>query len=563
MGVKIRKYIGKIIAFLILLSALLNIFSVFRYTTTKFFATIDELYSIPLATLSRTATVVISILLITTARGLFKRNKEAWTSSVILTILSILFHSFKGFNFEEMIFSVFILCLLFVSKKEFSVESKVRFNISFIRGISTSLFFFLVYYVFGAFALRNGFDEKVTVSNLVCNFLYNVIGVCSDTLMPHSRRALWFDQSIGIILIIILLFHIWRLFENYISKGEKVTCTELLPLIKKYGNDSLSYCATNSKKEHFFLEGTEGVISYSIQNNIAIASADPICDESDRGKLISAFQDEWKKRNVPSAFLAVSDKYLSLYKERRYKVLKVGEEAIVDIQKFDLEKDYTGKSGWKFRRAVRHISDLGYQFEFYTIHTLPSIYYSQLVEINGEWLKEYGGGKERGFAMTMSRLPNVSDPDCRIACAIKKEGDIPLVAGFIVYMPIYKGSGFSLDSMRKRSDSPNGLNEFLITHTIEMLKTEGYKQLSLNFVILAESLDQKTHSIFSRFGKKIIENMFKVTDIYFFAQKFHPEWINRYLVYEKIADAPKIISAILSLEGEIKIGKRIIDALKI
>ena len=64
------------------------------------------------------------------------------------------------------------------------------------------------------------------------------------------------------------------------------------------------------------------------------------------------------------------------------------------------------------------------------------------------------------------------------------------VAGFLRFVPVYGDEpGYSLDLMRRRPDSTNGMTEYLIAKAALALGARGFKRLSLNFAAWGRLLD--------------------------------------------------------------------------
>jgi len=533
-----KKYAPTVVGWLMFFSGALNVISVFREVTSTFL-TRKLVEYVPIATTSRTATLIIGLLLITTARGLWRRNKDAWQTALTLTLISIIFHLLKGFNFEEILLSIFILFILFISRYEFDMESQAKISLEFLKDFLNIAFVYIAYYFIGNFIIKGGLAHRV------------------------------FHQSILIVPVAILLIYFFQLFENYIVRPILTTPLDIIPILKKYGTDTLSYFATNSKKEIYFSNDHQAFLPYALKRDLAVSTGDPVGPSNYLGPLISNFKHFWNNKNINTAFYAVSDKYLPVFRQLGYRVIKIGEEAVVDIPIYDFERLYSGGHGKRFRRAIRHISELGIDYELKTLAELPASYYSQIVQVSEQWLNTYSIGRELGFSMNLARLPNAYDTDCRIALAVNKKSSIPQILAFLVFTPVYQANGYSLDIMRRLPDSPNGINEFMIVNTINFLKREGKSILSLNFAALTDSTGKnpillaKLASLLS----KRIKNIRYLNTLYTFNAKFYPRWVDRYLAYEKISDFPNLIIAIFGLEGLLQIDlsftKKLVGLLKL
>ena len=79
-------------------------------------------------------------------------------------------------------------------------------------------------------------------------------------------------------------------------------------------------------------------------------------------------------------------------------------------------------------------------------------------------------------------------PDAVLALAIAPDGSL---GGFLQLVPAPASGTYSLASMRRRRETPNGLMEFLIAGTIEWARERGVGELSLNFSVFAEYLGRE------------------------------------------------------------------------
>ena len=64
------------------------------------------------------------------------------------------------------------------------------------------------------------------------------------------------------------------------------------------------------------------------------------------------------------------------------------------------------------------------------------------------------------------------------------------VRGFLHFVPAYGRPAMSLSFMRRDPRTPNGLTEFLIVRSIELLGERGIEELSLNFAAFGRLLER-------------------------------------------------------------------------
>jgi lysyl-tRNA synthetase class 2 len=106
--------------------------------------------------------------------------------------------------------------------------------------------------------------------------------------------------------------------------------------------------------------------------------------------------------------------------------------------------------------------------------------------------------------------------------------------------------------MRRRPDTPNGLNEFLITKAALWAKETGVSELSLNFCAMTDLLDaERATTVLRRAVRRALllaDNVFQLERLHSFSRKFHPVWRPRYVCVEKLTDLPLVGIAYLHLE---------------
>lgn len=176
---------------------------------------------------------------------------------------------------------------------------------------------------------------------------------------------------------------------------------------------------------------------------------------------------------------------------------------------------------------------------------------TQVHEISQQWVESKGGG-ERGFSMTLGRLPRLTDHDCEIVVA-HQGGQ---VYGYLCMAPVYRGESWSLDAMRRRPDGPNGLTEFLVIHAAQAYQDRGYDRLSLNFAALANSaddIDSRGVEETRRFLFEHLSSVYQLKSLYQFNGKFEPLWRSRYLAYRDVLKIPKLAVAIAQSEDPIRL----------
>lgn len=164
---------------------------------------------------------------------------------------------------------------------------------------------------------------------------------------------------------------------------------------------------------------------------------------------------------------------------------------------------------------------------------------------------------------TLGGLDELHDNRVKILYAIDESGR---VLGVTSWMPTYRNNkviGWTLDFMRHRTDSPNGIMELLIARMAERLRDEGISNpdsavefMSLSAAPLAgieedelTSGSKKSTNIMNHtlaMMSDILEPAYGFKSLYFFKKKFQPEASPVYVCYLDSAKLAQISLAVTS-----------------
>ena len=123
---------------------------------------------------------------------------------------------------------------------------------------------------------------------------------------------------------------------------------------------------------------------------------------------------------------------------------------------------------------------------------------------------------------------------------------------FLHFVPVCGRPAMSLSFMRWERGTPNGLSEFLVVKSIELLRDRSI-ELSLNFAAFARVM----HSPECRMDRLLrrvaawFNPFFQIESLYRFNAKFSPRWEPRYLVYEGAAGLARAGLAAMRAEGQL------------
>jgi lysylphosphatidylglycerol synthetase-like protein (DUF2156 family) len=130
------------------------------------------------------------------------------------------------------------------------------------------------------------------------------------------------------------------------------------------------------------------------------------------------------------------------------------------------------------------------------------------------------------------------------------------VLGFLVLVPVFQRHAWSLDAMRRRGASPNGLTEFLVISACEEYRERGYQELSLNFATLSNLEDNIASRAVEGTRSFLFDHLssfYQLKSLQQFNAKFAPTWRSRYMAYDGILNFPRLAFAVLQAEDPIRL----------
>lgn len=368
-------------------------------------------------------------------------------------------------------------------------------------------------------------------------------GVAMHGWAMAFRVSLTVMAVIGFTVLTAMLFRPYR--DTNGAGGERLQRAR--ELVRTHGSDSLAYFNLRHDKSLFFL-GDEAFLAYRVVGDVAVMSGDPVGPANLAPGLLADFKEYCLQRGWRLGGIGASGSLAPLYEQVGLKAFSLGEEAVVNLQRFSLD----GRAMRKLRQSVNRLDRMGYTMEFMFNAGIPAHVRHELARISADWR---GGKEEAGFSMGLGRLLAPEDPDCLLSVAYD-EGMNPV--GFLYFVPMYPHLGYSLDIHRYKPGTPGSLNEFMIARTALFLKENGYSDLSLHFLALSQHYREDSPREASRFWAFMAEKLdrvFPIVSSYRFDRKFQPGYNPRVLLHQSAADLLLVGFSIMRAESALKITR--------
>lgn len=284
-----------------------------------------------------------------------------------------------------------------------------------------------------------------------------------------------------------------------------------------------------------FLRSASGnsFLMYQVEGRSWIVMGDPVGERSEWPDLIWAFRDQVDRAGGRPVFYEVSGENLGLFADAGLVAHKLGEEAVVDLARLDLE----APAAKAFRADLRRGERDGLSFETVPAQRLAPLL-PELTEISAEWL-EAKHASEKGFSLGRFEPDYLLQFDCAI---VRQDQEV------IAFANIWRGAGSSeasLDLMRHRRAVPRVTMPFLILHMMLQAKAEGFNRFNLGMAPLAGMARHRLAPWSQSVGRLVFdhgERLYGFAGLRQFKEQFHPIWRPRYL-----ACRPGLLPLLLSL----------------
>ena len=499
---------------------------------------------------------VIGFILLTLASNLLRRKRIAWLVTVGLLIVSIVVHLVKGLDVEECLLSGVLLFQLLVMRKTFTAKSDRPSIAQGIRVLLGALLFTLAYGTIGFYIL----DGRFEVNERAVNFdwddaLFQTFAMffTADNagLVPKTRFAEFFADSIygiGSVTLGYALLMLLRpvLLRNSASFSERNKAKEV---VAEYGRTTLARLALLEDKSYYFSPSGKSTIAYVPKGRGAIALGDPIGPAEDRKEAILGFQEFCDRNDWYPAFYQTLPDDLEMYSSLGFRVVQIGEAAIVNLKDFTLK----GKANQNLRTAINRLTKAGHQVKFYE-PPLSLELMRQMKAVSDEWLQMVQGA-EKQFSVGWFNETYLRETP---AIAIHtQDGKISAFANMISSGNLIVG----VDLMRRCTEVENGTMECLFASMLQHCQELGYAEFDLGLSALAGVGEAEKSGRLEKVLIYLSEHLTKFYNfkgLHSFKDKFGPQWEPRYLVYPSLGSLPDVVVALIRADS----GDRLWDYLR-
>ncbi|HZC08383.1 MAG TPA: phosphatidylglycerol lysyltransferase domain-containing protein [Ktedonobacterales bacterium] len=413
-------------------------------------------------------------------------------------------------------------------------------------------------------ALKRGYLAiAVTVAALTMLQIIHRVWDPEISPLPDELRSL----ALSALRVILFVFLTYGLIEALrpvlrVSRPRRTERVQAIERIRQYATRATDYFATADEMNYFWSKSGESFLSYRLLRGVALALGDPIGPAREHTALLRAFDAYARRQDWVAAVYLAGPACRQSASRIGMHAYKVGEEAVIETERFTT----AGKAGAPVRHAMTRARKDGVTVRVWQGEQMPHEVFAGMLAVSQAWLNERGHTTQMGFSA--GRFPADWSPDLLTIVAFDASGR---VCAFQTWTPLFAGSGWALDVMRRAPSAPPGVTELLIAETIAGAKAQGSVRMSLGLAPLA-GLDASAHegapcsascdesptpdrAALSRLERGVgflHQRRLLLGDyssLYHFKAKWRPIWEPRYLLVSDRAALPQALSALMYAQG--------------
>jgi phosphatidylglycerol lysyltransferase len=278
---------------------------------------------------------------------------------------------------------------------------------------------------------------------------------------------------------------------------------------------------------------------YDIEGRSWVTMGDPVGgDEDVRRELVWAFLEQCERAGGWPVFYQVSPADLDLYLEVGMRPLKIGEEARVRLDGFNLD----GKSKKVLRNTINKLTKEGLRLQIIPAESVAALL-PQIKRVSDAWMGDKRG-REKRFSL------GAFDPRYLVRTPMALVWQQEKLVAFANLFLTDTHEEASVDLMRFLPDGPAGIMDYLFVELMQWAKAEGYRWFNLGMAPLAGLHNRRQAPLWNRFGALVFgrgERFYNFRGLQRYKDKFDPEWEPRYMAVPGGIALPMILTNVASL----------------
>ncbi|MFM9918311.1 bifunctional lysylphosphatidylglycerol flippase/synthetase MprF [Lacisediminihabitans sp. H27-G8] len=307
------------------------------------------------------------------------------------------------------------------------------------------------------------------------------------------------------------------------------------------GGGSIGHMALWDGNDYWFSADGHAAVAYRVVSGVALTTGGPLGRGEFAAEAVRQFAVFCDDNGWTPVFYSVDNEFQPQFQAMGWSTMVVAEETIVHPATFSTQ----GKSWQDVRSSINRAERLGVHAVWTSWAKLSIAHSAQIEAISESWVADK---KLPELGFTLGGLDELRDPDVAVLLAV---GDDDVVEAVTSWMPTYREGeiiGWTLDFMRRRPGSMNGVMEFLIASAALLMQQRGIEFMSLSAAPLArrESASEASDGTdrLLAFLARSLEPVYGFQSLFTFKQKFKPELKAMLMAYPDPLALPAIGAAL-------------------
>ena len=470
---------------------------------------------LPLVEAGQIASALAGLLLLALARGLARGYRAAYAGTLALLLLAGFATLLKGLDWEESVSLGVVAIAAWSHAGLFDRESGGDWLETADLGLG--FLALLIFVVLGTFS------HHLAASG----------GLARVTALGYRFQAARFMRSALSMLFALSAATLYVLLRTpvHFAPPPQADSERAIEFNAGFGTGTTPMMVAVGDKS-IFAEGERGFCLYRTIGAYLVVFSDPVVRPgADRAAFVDALFAFAAGVDRRPLFYQLSADWMPLLHDRGYHFFKLGEEALVPLERVTLQ----GHAGKLTRQFLRRAERDGLTFEVLAPYEIDA-HLDELEAISDHWLAAKQV-TERQFSIGYFSRDYIRRFPCAVVRHKCREGAILAFANLLEGP---RRQELSVDLMRYRTDGPSVM-DFLLTSVMLYGKEKGFRTFNLGMAPLASVGDQPGAHRRERVASLIFrrgEQWYNFQGVRSYKEKFNPEWVPRYLAYEAAWEWP-------------------------
>ena len=479
--------------------------------------------------------LVAGLTLVLVTRGLLHGKRNAWRVALVVSLASLVGHHLKEADAVGLGFTIGVVAVLLATRTNFTARSDpalVRRGVQlFVAGELTTF----VYGTLGLYLLDRQFRSATTLAQSAGEAFRLLLLLPTSTVEPTTRHGSWFIDSVRVAALGVVLASVLRLMARYVRPQAQAERQTVERLLDEWATTPLAYFHLLGDKTWLVAADRRSFVGFKLVGTTAVALGEPIGAPDSCQRLISEFVELCELNGWTVALHQVGPDTDGMLAAAGLKLLKIGEEAVIDLQHWNVE----AKEHKQLRSALRRVERAGME-----VAELPQPIdegtMAELRQVSDSWRAD-GSHRERTFTLGQFDAAYLR---ATIVLVVRERESHRIVA-FANVLPSYRSRIGNFDLMRRTPDAPNGVMEYLFVALIDRFRAGGCSGMTLGLApmanIVGDSLPERALRLLYVQGNRA----FNYQGLHRFKDKWGPTWEPRFLAYRSDGELPKIAAAVI------------------